>query len=356
MSEPQSQTRLRWGVLGSGEIATVFCNALRFSHTGILYAIASEHSRGAERLGARFGCHHCYSSYAELLADANVDVVYIANLNMDHARCAIAAARARKHILVEKPLALNAIEAQRVINAARVADVFLMEGFMYRCHPQLRTARSLLSSGTIGEVRHIEASFGYVASEDPNARIYRPEWGGGALLDVGCYPVSMARWVAGATQDLPFAEPDVLRAAGVIGPTGVDLHSSAVLTFSGGLIATLSTSVMADLPNHVVITGTQGALIFSEPWLPSTRCRDSAVPLPEDTTFPSATLTIRRATGLHRATEERVVIDVDRDLFSYEIDAVAAKLARRQAPEMSWADSLGNLSTLDRWREALYDK
>ena len=349
--------RLRWGILGTGEIAHVFCNALRFSQTSCLQAIASTSAQRAWDLGNIFNCPNTYGNYEALLRNPLVDVVYIATLNHQHAPLAIKAARAGKHILVEKPIALNVAELEEIIDAAQKAKVFLMEGFMYRCHPQMDRLRSLLEDQVIGEIYLIEASFGYYAPYDPIApsRVYRPNWGGGALLDVGCYPISIARWIAGIIEGKSFANPQKLSVQGSISQDGIDLHSVGILSFSNHLFAQLSTSLFLNLPNQVIIVGTKGTLRIPQPWLPSSPCRFASDPLPIDTLFPASTLILHRPQT--NALEEIITVEVDRDLFTYEIDTVARSIQElRQVPDaqscsiMSWEDSLGNLEVIQEWQ------
>ena len=336
----------RWGILGAGGIARVFANGLRFSRTGTLVAVAGRTESRRTALAADFSIPKAYSRYEDLLADPEVDAVYISVIHPDHARWVIAAAGAGKHILVEKPMAMSAGQARQMIEAARQHDVFLMEAFMYRCHPQIPRLAEIIRSGAIGEVRAIRSTNSFSAPFDPGSRLFNKELGGGGILDVGCYPASFARFVAGAASGAAFAEPAELKAVGTIGPSGVDTFAAAVLQFPGGIVAEIACGVSCDMPSDTQIFGSKGRITVPNPWLPSTPVRQALKPLPMDTTFPSERILVW--TG-GKGSPEEVIVPADRDLYSYEADAVDHGISHRQAPAMSWDDSLGNMRLLDRW-------
>ena len=148
-----------------------------------------------------------FNSYDDLLATPQVEAVYIATPHPFHADLVIRALRAGKHVVVEKPAGLIPGEVVAMTEVAKETGLFFMEGFMYRCHPQIERLVELIGGGEIGKVQHIEASFGFASTYNPTSRLDRPDLAGGAILDVGVYPVSFARLVAGSAQGLPFAEP-----------------------------------------------------------------------------------------------------------------------------------------------------
>ena len=336
-------TPLRWGILATGCIARAFAQGLQHSPTGTLAAVGSRRRETAERFGTEFGlpARACHASYEALLADEQVQAVYISNPHPGHAEWTIRCAEAGKHVLCEKPLAMNAAEAEKMVAAARRHGVFLMEAFMYRCHPQTAGLARLVREGAVGPVRNIQATFSFLAPMDPRSRLFDPALGGGGILDVGCYPASMARLIAGAAQGQPFAEPLEFSAVGQIGETGVDIYTSAVARFPGGILAQLScgTRVMQD--NAVRIYGEDGWIHVPTPWAPA---RDGG---------PSRVY-------LHRSGKdepEEIVFHTPENrpayLYTLEADHVAAHLSQGEAPAMSWADSLGNMRLLDRWRGAV---
>jgi predicted dehydrogenase len=331
-------TKLNWGILGTGSIAHTFAQQLPRSETGALVAVGSRTSESAQRFGAEFGVVRCHGSYEALLDDPSVQAVYISTPHPMHLEWAVRAARAKKHILCEKPIGLNEAEARQIIDAARRHDVFLMEAFMYRCHPQTRALNDLLRQRAIGEVRLIQASFGFNGPDDPHGRLLAPELGGGGILDVGCYPVSIARLIAGVTTGGNFAEPLELEAVGHLGSTGVDEWAVAVARFPGDILAQLSTSVRLDQENAVRIFGTRGCVFIPQPWAPA---RDGG----------RWSFTVHR----HGQSPQEVSGDEHRPLYAIETDVVAENIARREAPHpaMTWDDTLGNLLALDKWRRAI---
>jgi predicted dehydrogenase/aryl-alcohol dehydrogenase-like predicted oxidoreductase len=330
---------LSWGILGTGRIAGTFAKAVSQSKTGRLAAVGSRTRQAAEAFGQQFGIERCHASYEDLLADPEVQVVYISTPHPLHAEWVIKAAEAGKGILCEKPLALNHAEALAVVEAARSHNVFLMEAFMYRCHPQTARLVQLIRESTIGEVRLIQASFSFHTKFDPQSRLLNNALGGGGILDVGCYCVSMARLIAGAAAGKDFDEPIELQGMAHIGSESrVDEWATATLRFRNDILAQLATGVQANGDNTVRIFGTAGHISVPSPW-------------------------IIKPTGdaikilVHRNGEDpsEVVIPEEAGLYSIEADTVAAYFEVKQArtPAMSWDDSLGNMKTLDAWRAAI---
>jgi len=338
---------LNWGVIGAGGIARVFCNGMRFSKTGRITAVASRSKERGENLAADFSIPKQYTNYESLLTDGEIDAVYISTIHPAHAEWVIKAASAGKHILVEKPICINAQEAEAMIEAARANDVFLMEAFMYRCHPQTLKLANLVRDGAVGQVQMVRAIFSYLAGYDPASRAYANELGGGGILDVGCYTASMTRLIAGAASGKPFLEPLQVKGCARVGPTGVDHYAAATLQFENDIIAQVISGVGVQMPDEVSIYSTEGSLSVPNPWLPSSPCRFAREALPLDTVFPPASITLQRRGAPQ---PEEIIIEVDRDLFTYEADTVAENIAHRQSPRMSWQDTLGNMRLLDRWR------
>lgn len=337
---------IRWGIIGAGGIARVFANGLRFAKTGELCAIASRTAGKADAMADMFNVARRYTSYEDLLADSEIDAVYISTIHPAHLEPVVMAAEAGKHILVEKPISMNLSDAEAMVEAARKNDVFLMEAFMYRCHPQIAKMVDLIRSGVIGDVLVVRSEFGYHAQFNESSRAYNKELGGGGILDVGCYPASMVRLVAGAASGKPFLNPIELKATGYVGPTGVDHYTTASLKFENDVVAEISTAVGCNIPSVTVIHGSEGMLTVPNPWLPSSPCRSAREALPLDTSFPSSTLILQKG-----GNAEEITIDADRDLFSYEADMVGTNIPNRQAPSpaASWDDTLGNMETLERW-------
>ncbi|WP_112237034.1 aldo/keto reductase [Kribbella monticola] len=326
--------KLRWGILGTGNIASRFASQVPSSATNEVVAVGSRSTESAEAFADKFGIANRHGSYDELLADESVDAVYIATPHPLHPEWAIKAAEAGKHVLCEKPLAINRAWAAAIIEAAVRNDVFLMEAFMYRCLPQTKLVGQLIRDGAIGKVHQIQASFAFQASFNAESRIFANDLAGGGILDVGGYPVSYARLIAGAAIGAPYADPAAVTAVGHVGETGVDEWAAATLFFDSGLTAHVSTGVRLNDENRVRVLGSEGYLVVEDPWF-------GGDGKPTHVT-------------VHKVGEEpRDVSAEPAFIYQAEAEAVAAAVEARQAPEMSWEDSLGNLVVLDKWREAI---
>jgi predicted dehydrogenase/diketogulonate reductase-like aldo/keto reductase len=327
---------IRWGILAAGRIAGAFAKGVAHCDSGHVVAVASRSLDKAEAFAKEHGIERAHGSYEALLNDPEVDAVYIATPHPMHPQWCIAAARAGKHILCEKPLALNRFEAETAIEAARAHGVLMMEAFMYRCHPQTRKVVELVQSGAIGELRMMTGSFGFNASGVPKThRLMANELGGGGILDVGGYPVSMARLIAGAASGKPFADPIDVTGFGHVGETGVDEWATATLRFDGDVVAQVSTSVVVTLANDFRIFGSTGSIHVPKPWVIN----------------PEGGMCEIVVNG------ETQTIETDRWLYGIEADAAAEAInaGKQEAapPAMTWADTLGNMATLDRWRMAI---
>ncbi|MBB4689338.1 Gfo/Idh/MocA family protein [Amycolatopsis jiangsuensis] len=331
-------TNLRWGLLATGTIAAEFAAGVRQSRHGVLTAVAARSSERAREFATRFGVPNAHGSYEDLLADPEVDAVYIATPHALHAEWAVRAAEAGKHILCEKPLTVTAAEAERVVDAARRHDVFLMEAFMYRLHPQTRRLVELIESGAIGEVRAVDVTFSFDSGANDAARLADPALGGGGILDVGCYCTSLARLVAQAATGTAVAEPSDVTGMARLTGDGVDEFAMGLLRLPGGIIAQLSCGYRLAQDDHIRVYGTAGQLHVSTPaW--THEMRPPGV----------STLFLTRGTG----EPEVIEVEATEGLFIREADHVARHLADRQSPELTWAETVANMRTLDRWRAAV---
>lgn len=254
----RSARPIRWGILGTGSVARAFAADLKLLPDAALTAVGSRRLDRARAFAGEFGAPRAVDSAAGLAGDDDVDVVYIATPHSRHVEDCLACLDRGRTVLCEKPFALNADEARRVIEAARASGRFCMEAMWMRFHPLIQEARSLVRSGAIGDIRLLTADFGYPAPFWPESRLYDPHSGGGALLDRGVYPLSLASFLLG-----PPAEA-VGRAT--IGTTGVDEQSSAILTYPTGTLAVLTASLRSRLSNEAVIVGTRGRIRLHEPF------------------------------------------------------------------------------------------
>lgn len=324
---------LNWGILGTGSIAHTFAQDLPASQTGTLVAVGSRTREAAERFGSayRLDPAQCHASYEALLADPRVEAVYISLPNHLHAEWTIACAAAGKHILCEKPFSVNRAEAERVIEEVRRRDVFLMEAFMYRCTPQTARLIELLAQGVIGALRLIECSFSYnMGPEYANIRLSNPA-AGGSIMDVGCYPLSMTRLIAGAD---PLA---VTGAAHIGARSRVDEWATAVLRFPGDAIATVACGTQVEMDQELRIWGEHGSIRVPNPWKP----------------VAGANRILVQQSGESEPRE--IIVEGGAPLYAVEADTVARHIGDRQAPPpcMTWADTLGNMAALDAWRDAV---
>lgn len=314
--------RIRWGILATGSIAHQFAAGLPTSKTGSLQAVGSRSLESATKFTAQHGGTP-YPSYDAVLADPDVDAVYIATPHHLHAEWTIKAAQAGKAILCEKPFTLNALEAERALAAVREAGVFFMEAFMYRVHPQTIRVEELLRSGEIGRPLVVNAEFGFAAGRGWDNFRADGALGGGGLMDVGTYCTTFAALVAGeeASEACYHAE---------ITEKGYDAFGSGALRYPSGMTAAFSTGIHANLTNDARIYGEFGSIHVPNPW----KCSGDAV-------------TLKRS-GKDDETFE--IYSTNDELYGIEADAVAASLEAGECPHMTIAETLANMRTLDRLR------
>lgn len=249
---------VKWGVLGNATIARkCMIPAICKSRNGQMHALATRSPAHAAPLAAEHHIEHVYDSYAALLTDPQIDLVYIPLPNHLHHPWTIKALEAGKHVLCEKPLACNAKEAMEMAAAAEDAGRLLMEAFMYRFHPRSRRIKQLVAEGAIGTPRLVRSAFCFRMADSqwrdpPNVRL-NPKMGGGALLDVGCYSVSVARWFLGG-------EPSQVQAQAEYHAGGVDVHTVGSLGFADNSLATFEASFITALQQTYCISGSDGAI------------------------------------------------------------------------------------------------
>jgi D-xylose 1-dehydrogenase (NADP+, D-xylono-1,5-lactone-forming) len=307
---------LRWGLLGTARINRALIPAIRGSARSSLAAVASRDGARAAAYAREWEIPRAAASYEALLADPDIDVVYIPLPNHLHAPWTIAAARAGKHVLCEKPLALAPDDVDRVAAAAGEAGVVATEAFMYRHHAQTRRVVTLVREGAVGELRLLRGAFTFPLSREDDVRL-RPEWGGGSLWDVGCYPVSYARLVAGS-------EPESVVGAAEIGPSGIDTAFAGALAFPGGVLATFDCGFRAVFRTSLEIVGTEGTIDVAAPFKPG----------------PREQLRLSRGGTVS-------LIDVEgAALYSGEVEDLERAALDGAPPAVSLADTRGNVAAL----------
>jgi predicted dehydrogenase len=247
MTEP-----LGWGLIGTGGIAETFAADLMFTDSGRAAAVGSRHLESANRFADEFSIPNRHASYEALVADPDVDVVYVATPHSMHHANALLALRAGKPVLVEKAFTMNAAEAQELVAVARAEGLFLMEAMWTRFLPHIDEIRRLLAEGALGDIVTVTADHGQWFAKDPDFRLFAPELGGGALLDLGVYPVSFASMVLG--------KPD--RIVSLIDPafTGVDGQTSMLFGYASGAQAVLTCTSSAKSPTRGAIVGTEARI------------------------------------------------------------------------------------------------
>lgn len=254
---PLDAPPLRWGVLAPGRIASAFVTAVSTYTRQRVVAVGSRSLDRAQGFASAHGVERAFGSYADLVDDAGVDAVYVASPHSEHAAQALLAIAAGKHVLVEKSFTRNATEAQRVVDAAGAAGVLAMEAMWTRFLPQSDVIAQLLADGLLGEVGTVLADHGQSMEPDPGSRLFDPALAGGALLDLGVYPISFASFVLGT--------PDTVMATGSITDTGVDAQVSVTLLV-GTAMACLNTTLRTRTPTTASISGSAGYLELSGPF------------------------------------------------------------------------------------------
>jgi predicted dehydrogenase len=342
MPSMMAQT-LRFGILSTGNIARQFAVGVRQSRRCVLQAVGSRQLASAEAFAAREQVKRAHGSYDQVLADDEVDAVYIALPNSMHHEWTLKALAAGKHVLCEKPFALNIAQAREMVDAAAKSRRVLVEAFMYRSNPQTLAVVETLRSGAIGELRLIRTSFNYKTTRIADNIRFNAELGGGALMDIGCYCIDFAQLVAGC-------QPTRVSAAGRMHPSGVDELAAGVLEFPGGLVASFTCGMTAAADNTAYVCGSEGYIQIPVPWKPPVG---------------GAAFTIAYGTppkmdqmqGPVRPTGPQVVkVPTDRDLYAYEADDFAATALDGAPARMPAEATLSNMRLLDELRRQVWGR
>lgn len=257
------QDAIRWGILSTGRIARTFAKGLASAKGARLVAVGSRTKEAAENFGDEFHVPHRHGSYESLASDPEVDIIYVATPHSLHKDNTLLCLDAGKAVLCEKPFAINATEARAMADAARGKRVFLMEAMWTRFIPLIAMVRDLLAQGVLGETRMVCADFGFRASWDEKSRLLDPRLGGGGLLDVGVYTVSLASMV--------FGKAERMVSLAHLGTTGVDEQAAMILGYPEGRLAVLYTAVRTNTPQQAYLLGTEGRIHIHEPWWKPTR-------------------------------------------------------------------------------------
>jgi len=248
----------RWGILSTGKIAQDFVTALKDVKTAQVVAVGSRNLGDAKAFAKRFNISSVYGTYEELVQDKNVEIIYIGTPHIFHKDNMVLALNHNKHVLCEKPLTINQAEAKEIVTLAKAKNLFVMEAIWSRFIPSINKVRSLLEEGVIGDIRLVEANFGFRAGREVR-RLWEPSLAGGATLDIGIYPIQLASMVYEG------AKPSQIFVEGELSDTKVDEQVSVILKYGKGQLATLNFSIAAPLNNVAVITGTKGRIHMRGP-------------------------------------------------------------------------------------------
>jgi predicted dehydrogenase len=307
---------LRWGILGCARINRSLLPAFAASERNSLVAIASRSADKAQEAARAAGIPRAFGSYEALLADPELDAVYIPLPNSLHVEWTIRALHAGKHVLCEKPLALLVSDADRVAEVSRATGRLASEAFMYRHHPQTLRVRELVAQGALGTPRLVRGSFTFNLTAAGDVRL-DPALGGGSLWDVGCYPVSYARTILAE-------EPDLVSGWQLKGPTGIDLTFVGQLRFPSGAIGQFDCGFQAPFRTGIEIVGSEATLTVQRPFKPGA----------------SESILLKRGEG-----EETVTVSGP-ELYLGELDDMADAALLGRPPRVSLADTRANTATL----------
>lgn len=255
----------KWGIIGPGKIAQKFAGALAAVPNATLHAVASRAIEKAKQFATEYKAPFFYDNYETLANNKEIDAVYIATPHSFHHAHVLLCLQKKKAVLCEKPMSVNYASTAEMIKAAKENDVFLMEAMWSRFLPIINKTLELIQEGVIGELKYVNADFGFVAPFNKDSRLYDLKLGGGSLLDVGVYPLFLALLLLG--------KPDEIKAFAHLAITGADETTSAILFYKNGTMANILSSVVAQTPITAEITGTEGTIILDRPWYKGTSIR-----------------------------------------------------------------------------------
>lgn len=248
---------IRWGILACGGIAEKFADDIQFTKNGRLAAVSSRSLEKAQQFAAKYGSDvKAFGSYEAMLQSGEIDVVYIASPHGLHHEHTLMCLNHGLPVLCEKAFAINQGQVSEMIQKAKEKNIYLMEALWTRFHPSMALVLDLIQKGTIGEVKHLVADFGFQAVYDPQARWFNPELTGGSLLDIGIYPLFIAKLILG--------EPEEVKAVGIMAPTGVDMNTSIAHRYASGATASLFSTFAAKTDTTCTIYGDKGKIYIHE--------------------------------------------------------------------------------------------
>jgi len=338
--------QIKWGIIGLGKIASKFAEGFKYTNNAKLFAISSRNKNKLHAFKNRFQVNddYCFTNYDSLLECEDLDIVYIALPHSLHHEWIIKSIEKGKNILVEKPATVNFSQIKNIKNNLEGKNILFAEAFMYRYHPQISKVVDLLKNDAIGNLVSMESFFGFdelgekkifgikfKKKPNKNSRLYNKELGGGTILDLGCYPVSMSTLIASIIPGFDFNKIKVVNKKKDIGLTGVDMNSFAELDFGNNFKSTISTSFTRDLGKKTKIIGTKGELVLEDSWSP----------------------TNLSSIQINGENKEIIKIGCHDNIYTYEIDILSRCILENKKepnfPGMTINETLENMRILDKW-------
>ena len=342
-------TQVKWGIIGLGNIALKFSEGFQYTKNAKLFAISSRNKNKLQAFKNKFQIddNYCFTNYDSLLECKDLDIIYIALPHSLHYEWVMKSIEKEKNILVEKPATVNFLQMENIKNNLKNKNIFFSEAFMYRYHPQISKVVDLLKNNVIGNLVSMESLFGFDAlgrkkifgiklnklkkKPDRNNRLYNKELGGGAILDLGCYPVSFSILIASLISKFDFIKTKVLNKKKEIGPTGVDMNSFAELYFENNFKSTVGASLTQNLGKKTKIVGTKGELVLNDTWSP----------------FNPSLIQI------NGENKETIEIECHDNIYTYEIEALSKCILENKKepdfPGITLNETLKNMKILDEW-------
>ena len=327
---------IKWGILGTGAIAKAFADALQETE-GELVAVASQSLERAEDFSKPYNCS-AIEGYQSLISLPEVEAIYVATPHTSHFELSAECLRNKKAVLCEKPMTINATETMALINISRKNNTLLMEAFMYKIHPQTQKVMKVIHENLTSPL-NIKAEFCFAVDVPESHRLVNKELGGGSILDIGCYPMSISRHAVGAVNGKNFMNPVSIDGQGELNSQGIDLNASAKLVFEDGSIAEVKSATNLSSASDVEISDGETTIIINQPW----HCGEF--------TNRKSQITIQKSNG----DQETIDIITDKGLYALEIDHFSENLRNQNTESylIPHNDSHGNMIALDTWRKAL---
>jgi predicted dehydrogenase len=338
--------QIKWGIIGLGNIALKFAEGFQYTKNAKLFAISSRSKNKLLIFKNKFQIddNYCFVNYDSLLKCKDLDIIYIALPHSLHHEWVIKSIEKGKNILVEKPATVNFLQMENIKNNLKGKNIFFSEAFMYRYHPQILKVIDLLKNKVIGNLVSMESFFGFDAlgkkkifgiklkkKPNRNYRLYNKELGGGAILDVGCYPTSFSILIASLISKFDFSKTKVLNKKIEIGPTGVDMNSFAELNFENNFKSIIGASLTQNLGKKTKIIGNKGELVLEDTWSPTN-------------------FSLIKITGENK---KKIEIECHNNIYAYEIDILSKCILENKKgpdfPGMTINETLENMRILDQW-------